>query len=44
MGELASPHGVLIIAAIVFGVGYWLHKRRTPAKPLSKADLDHYQG
>ena len=27
-GELASPHGIVIVAAIVFGVAFWLHKRR----------------
>jgi hypothetical protein len=43
-GNLASPHGVLIIAAIVFGIAFWLHKRRGPARELSRHDLEDYQG
>ena len=30
---------------IAIGVGWWLHKRAVArARPLSKEDLDHYQG
>jgi hypothetical protein len=41
-GNLASPHGVLIIAAIVFGIGFWLHKRRKRARGMTPEELEKY--
>ena len=28
VGNMMSPHGTVIVAALVIGVGRWLHKRR----------------
>ena len=43
-GNLAPPHGVLIVAVIVIGVGFWLHGQRKPARDLSDQELKDYQG
>jgi len=43
-GHLASPHGILLVLALVVGVAAWLHSRRAPARELSQNELDHYQG
>jgi hypothetical protein len=44
VGNMMSPHGVLIVALIVVGVGSWLHGRRKPARDLSDQELKDYQG
>jgi hypothetical protein len=41
---MLTPDGILMVLAIVIGVAWWRHKRRKPARPLSRDDLDHYQG